>query len=477
MDYGTHADCDIRVESRAVSARHCKLTERGESFLLEDLQSTNGTFIAGEKITGPQLVRRGDPVTLGRNTPLPWPRAHSSITIGRHVDNDVVIPLDAVSGEHARLEREGDRIFLVDLGSTNGTAINDPLNKIRRAVLRATDAVFLGTHRVPAADLIAALPLVPTEATVFEGRSEPALASAPTASHSAATATVQSSPAPSAHAPSAWLWGAALSVLCAAAILTTARSCGQHTTTVVDADMPSKSSDSDIESVPNASPPQPKIPDRRPPADVKHAPEEATVHRADDAVMTLGLRTDRQLALTNVTAWAFQGNAVICPTSTLKQLDGYRSGREHQDESIVVCTPQENVAILGHKAVNSDKDLFSVARLEVPHTTVCELAASNSVCLPGQKLAMLSAHSQNHDPTTLVRKLTHLTVDRVDRGGDGQPTFYKCRYDQAVEEPLGSPVFDASGKVIGCAAFLAPQAHEIHVVPLARLAPLFETQP
>ena len=243
--------------------------------------------------------------------------------------------------------------------------------------------------------------------------------------------------------------------------------------------MPSKSSDSDSEPKAKTLPPPPKVPDRRPPADVKHAPDEATVHKVDDAVMTLGLCTDRQIeALTNVTAWAFQGNAVICPTSTLKQLDGYRSGREHQDESIVVCTPQENVAILGHKAVTSDKDLFSVARLEVPHKTVFELAASNSVCLPGQKLAMLSAHSQNHDPTTLVRKLTHLTVDRVDRGGDGQPTFYKCRYDQAVEEPLGSPVFDASGKVIGRAAFPAPQAPcEIHVVPLARLAPLFETQP
>ena len=72
---GTQADCDIRVESRTVSAKHCKLTERGESFFLEDLQSTNGTYLAGEKITGPKLVRRGDPVTLAHDTPLPWPRA------------------------------------------------------------------------------------------------------------------------------------------------------------------------------------------------------------------------------------------------------------------------------------------------------------------------------------------------------------------------------------------------------------------
>ena len=165
---GNAADCDIRVDSRTVSGKHCRLTERGETFLLEDLQSTNGTFVAGERITGPRIVRRGDPVMLGRNTPLPWPKAIVAITIGRRADNDVVIPLDAVSGEHARLEREGSRVFLVDLGSTNGTALNDPANKIKRAVLKPTDAVFLGTHRVSAADLLAALPATPHDATMLE---------------------------------------------------------------------------------------------------------------------------------------------------------------------------------------------------------------------------------------------------------------------------------------------------------------------
>ena len=88
---------------------------------------------------------------------MPWPDL-SSITVGRLPDNDVVVPLDMVSGRHARLEREGNRVFLVDLGSKNGTSLNDPLNRIRRAAIGPGDVVFLGTHRVAAAELLAALP-------------------------------------------------------------------------------------------------------------------------------------------------------------------------------------------------------------------------------------------------------------------------------------------------------------------------------
>ena len=88
--------------------------------------------MAGERITSPRTIRRGDLVTLGHETPLPWPSTAASITIGRLPDNDVVIPLDMVSGHHARLERDGSGVFLVDLGSSNGTSLNDALNKIQR---------------------------------------------------------------------------------------------------------------------------------------------------------------------------------------------------------------------------------------------------------------------------------------------------------------------------------------------------------
>lgn len=84
-------------------------------------------------------------------------KSGGSITIGRSVENDLVIPLDTVSSRHARLEKIGDRYILSDLGSTNGTALNDPLNKITRSEVSRKDYVFLGTHRIAVSDLLARL--------------------------------------------------------------------------------------------------------------------------------------------------------------------------------------------------------------------------------------------------------------------------------------------------------------------------------
>jgi len=48
-----------------------------------------------------------------------------TITIGRAVECDVVITSKRVSREHARVRREGWKAILEDLGSTNGTFLND----------------------------------------------------------------------------------------------------------------------------------------------------------------------------------------------------------------------------------------------------------------------------------------------------------------------------------------------------------------
>lgn len=46
-------------------------------------------------------------------------------TIGRAVENDIVVTSKRVSREHACVRREGWRAILEDLGSTNGTFLND----------------------------------------------------------------------------------------------------------------------------------------------------------------------------------------------------------------------------------------------------------------------------------------------------------------------------------------------------------------
>lgn len=57
----------------------------------------------------------------GREHPL----TGDTVTIGRAIENDVVITSKRISREHARVRREGWRAILEDLGSTNGTFLND----------------------------------------------------------------------------------------------------------------------------------------------------------------------------------------------------------------------------------------------------------------------------------------------------------------------------------------------------------------
>lgn len=47
------------------------------------------------------------------------------LTLGRSVENDIILTDDFASGHHARIEPEGGAVILTDLGSTNGTYLND----------------------------------------------------------------------------------------------------------------------------------------------------------------------------------------------------------------------------------------------------------------------------------------------------------------------------------------------------------------
>ena len=66
------------------------------------------------------------------------------VTIGRAEDNTVPIPDDEfASGHHARIESQRDGVWILDLGSTNGTFVNGaPLDGRRR--LRVGDLVQVG---------------------------------------------------------------------------------------------------------------------------------------------------------------------------------------------------------------------------------------------------------------------------------------------------------------------------------------------
>jgi predicted component of type VI protein secretion system len=61
-------DADLVLEDPEVSRRHAVLRRSGQSVVIEDLDSTNGTFVKGERIRKPITVGPGDQVRVGRTT-------------------------------------------------------------------------------------------------------------------------------------------------------------------------------------------------------------------------------------------------------------------------------------------------------------------------------------------------------------------------------------------------------------------------
>ena len=61
---GRHPACDVVLGAPSVSRRHAQLTHRHGSWVIQDLASTNGTLVNGERV-GRATVHGGDVLTLG----------------------------------------------------------------------------------------------------------------------------------------------------------------------------------------------------------------------------------------------------------------------------------------------------------------------------------------------------------------------------------------------------------------------------
>jgi len=66
------------------------------------------------------------------------------LSVGRKLDNDVVIDNPTVSGHHCRIFVQGGTYFVEDLDSTNGTYVNE--KRIRKSGLRHNDVVGVAKH-------------------------------------------------------------------------------------------------------------------------------------------------------------------------------------------------------------------------------------------------------------------------------------------------------------------------------------------
>ncbi|MGA2165622.1 MAG: FHA domain-containing protein [Solirubrobacteraceae bacterium] len=158
---GRDPSADLIIRDPDVSARHASLTPLASGFAIEDLGSTNGTFVNGERLAAQQELAPGDQIQLGatvlevrgsaasaipavqrtrvkqipvlpvlvflagqlQGTKL---QAGAQLVVGRELGAaDVILDRDeAVSRRHAAFSPAGGGLTIQDMGSTNGTLVN-----------------------------------------------------------------------------------------------------------------------------------------------------------------------------------------------------------------------------------------------------------------------------------------------------------------------------------------------------------------
>lgn len=58
-------DVEIQLHDPFASSRHAKIIQQGRTLVIEDLGSTNGTYLNGEPLNGPQPLHDGDRIKIG----------------------------------------------------------------------------------------------------------------------------------------------------------------------------------------------------------------------------------------------------------------------------------------------------------------------------------------------------------------------------------------------------------------------------
>ena len=67
LTIGRSEECKVRVEGDTyVSSVHARIFQKDGSYMVEDLGSTNGTYLNRRRITAPAELQRGDRVKVGK---------------------------------------------------------------------------------------------------------------------------------------------------------------------------------------------------------------------------------------------------------------------------------------------------------------------------------------------------------------------------------------------------------------------------
>lgn len=88
---------DITINDPEVSRHHMRLTRGAGGFTLEDLGSTNGTFVNGQRLTGAKPLNNGDMIGLGETVTLGYELVRAQAAAAPSADVGPEMPATAAS--------------------------------------------------------------------------------------------------------------------------------------------------------------------------------------------------------------------------------------------------------------------------------------------------------------------------------------------------------------------------------------------
>jgi predicted component of type VI protein secretion system len=123
---GRHPECDIQIDSRKISRRHCCIAQVNDYLVVRDLDSTNGIRINGVRVIEGKL-RTGDELTVGNHRyQVSWQDGRGPAVVGSArakapppvspVPHSIPVPGPALADEDDLLEACDEPVPLPDPG-------------------------------------------------------------------------------------------------------------------------------------------------------------------------------------------------------------------------------------------------------------------------------------------------------------------------------------------------------------------------
>jgi len=188
---GTGSDCQVVLAAPGIALHHCELELRNGQAVLHVPDPANVVVLNGKQATSETTVKAGDLLLFAKvgcqvmaapaAVTAPVPRAApmsdgddgrtrirqalpkfilrgvsgptfgktfalvGTMTAGRQPDCDIPILTEEISRQHVRLQVAAEGVMVEDLGSANGTFIND--KRVHTALLKPGDELRLDTIR------------------------------------------------------------------------------------------------------------------------------------------------------------------------------------------------------------------------------------------------------------------------------------------------------------------------------------------